>query len=138
MSSEKMKVIAPTIVRTGVALVILWFGVQQLIDTNAWVGLIPSWATSLSGFEASTLVIINGSMEIVIGTLLLLGFFTTIIGLLSALHLLLITYVVGYNGVGVRDFGLAMGAISTFLYGADSFSLDAYFANRKTKQAKIV
>lgn len=130
--------LAPGVVRVGIALVILWFGTQQLTDTNAWVRLIPTWATAISGLEAPMIVTMNGIAELIIGTMLLFGFFTRIVALLSALHLFLITFIVGYGPIGVRDFGLAMAATSTFLYGVDKLSLDAYLAKRKTIQTSTV
>jgi hypothetical protein len=36
-----------------------------------------------------------------------------------------ITFVVGYSAIGVRDFGLAMAALSVFLNGVDVLSLEA-------------
>lgn len=121
---------APTVVRVGIALVVLWFDIQQILDPGAWTGLIPSWATSISGLSALTLVKINGWSEIIFGILHLIGLFTRISALILTLHLALITIVVGYNGVGVRDFGLTMAALSSFLYGVSPLSLDSYL-NRK-------
>ncbi len=127
-----MKNFAPTIVRIGISLVLLWFGSQQLIDAKVWTGLIPNWAVSISGLEAITLVTFNGIFEIIIGSLLLVGLFTRVVALISALHLLLITFVVGYNHVGVRDFGLSMAAVSSFLYGADAWCLDKFWPRQRT------
>lgn len=137
MTSEKMRTLAPAVVRVGVALVILWFSYQQLTDPSSWVRLIPSWATAISGMEASMVVTMNGIIEAVVGTLLLFGIFTRIVALISALHLFLITYVVGYGPIGVRDFGLALAAFSTFLYGVDAFCLDAYLARPKIVSATL-
>ena len=130
LTLEKMKSYAPVVLRIGLALVILWFGSQQLLDASAWSGLIPQMATSLSGLDATTLVYFNGAFEVVFGLCLLAGFFTHIVSLLLALHMLLITVTVGYNAIGVRDFGLAMAAISSFLHGEDTLSLDRYLAER--------
>ena len=69
--------------------------------------------------------------EIIFGTLLLLGIFSRITALLLALHMLHITFTVGYNGIGVRDFGLAMGMIAVFLQGPDVWSLDKFFYKNK-------
>ena len=135
MNTEKMRNIAPAIVRIGIALVILWFSSQQLSNPGGWVVLIPSWATNISGMSAQTLVTLNGAAELVIGGLLLFGFYTRILALLSALHLFMITFVVGYNAIGVRDFGLALAATSSFFYGVDAFCLDAYLAKRKIARA---
>ena len=127
-----MKSLAPTVLRIGMAIVFLWFGTQQLLHTSAWIGLIPKSVMSISGLTAATLVHFNGAFEIVFGLCLLFGFFTRTTALLLALHILDITYVVGYNAVGVRDFGLSIATIALFLYGMDSVSLDAWFQKRNS------
>ncbi len=125
-----MKKYAPTVLRIGLSLVFLWFGTQQLLHTASWLKMIPQSIVDISGFTAPTLVHFNGAFEIVFGICLLLGFFTRITALLLSLHLLNITFVVGYGATGVRDFGLSFAMISLFLYGADSVSLDAWLAKR--------
>lgn len=126
-----MKKFAPTILRIGLSLVFLWFGTNQLLHTSMWVKMIPESVINISGLSATTLVHFNGAFEIVFGLCLLVGFFTRVVALLLALHLLNIMFVVGYNAVGVRDFGLSMSMIALFLYGVDSVSLDAWFQKRK-------
>ena len=126
----KMQIFAPAVVRIGLALVVLWFGSQQLLDAEAWTGLIPEIVTNLSGLEASQVVLFNGVFEIIFGLCLLVGFYTEIISLFLALHMMVITFTVGYNDVGVRDFGLSMAAISTFLHGVDDYTLDNHLEKR--------
>ena len=111
----KLRKFAPLVLRAGIALVFLWFGYQQITDPSAWVGMIPEWYTSTFNLSAQTLVLINGWFEIVFGALLLLGFKTKLVSFLLTLHMFHITYTVGYNGIGVRDFGLAMATLSIFL-----------------------
>ncbi len=125
-TSENMSKYAPVVVRVGLSLVFLWFGTQQIINTEAWTGLIPDWVTSFSGMSAATIVYLNATFELVFGTCLLLGLFTRIVAGLLALHMLHITFTVGYGGIGVRDFGLSMAAISIFLSGVDAFCLDRF------------
>ncbi|MFA6256900.1 MAG: DoxX family protein [Candidatus Paceibacterota bacterium] len=132
-SSEKMKTFAPIVIRIGLALVFLWFGYQQIFSTDMWTILIPQWAVNLSGLSAYSLVLINGWFEVIFGFLLLLGIFTRISAFLLALHMLHITSVVGYNNIGVRDFGLSMAAISVFLNGVDMWSLDKLFIKNNEK-----
>jgi uncharacterized membrane protein YphA (DoxX/SURF4 family) len=122
-----MKIAAPIVVRIGISLVFLWFGFQQVLHTAMWVGLIPDWVLSLSGLSAASLVHFNGAFEIVFGLCLLLGIYTRISSLLLALHMLHIMVTVGYNAIGVRDFGLAMAAISIFLSGMDMWTIDWKF-----------
>ena len=131
----KMRNAAPVVLRIGIALVFLWFGWKQLSDINAWVGLIPAWYVNISGLTATTLVLINGWFEIILGSLLLLGIFTKVAAGLLALHMLHVTFTVGYNGIGVRDFGLSMGAIAVFLYGIDFWCIDKFFKRNKNINA---
>lgn len=125
--SDRLKASAPTVLRIGVALVFLWFGSQQLMHPGSWLGFIPKSIMDISGLTAPTLVAFNGSFEIVFGLCLLAGFFTRVSALLLALHMLDITYVVGYGATGVRDFGLSIAAVAVFLYGIDKLCLDRRF-----------
>jgi uncharacterized membrane protein YphA (DoxX/SURF4 family) len=129
--SKKMTIIAPATVRIGLSLVFLWFGSQQILDANVWTGLIPTQVTQLSGISALSFVYMNGAFEIIFGLCLLVGFFTRLSALLLAIHLLGITVTIGYNDVGVRDFGLTMASLSVFLYGADAWSLDRHLEKRR-------
>src|SRR5262245_26070890 len=128
---DKAKTFAPAVLRVGLSLVFLWFGSEQLLNTSMWTGLVPDSAVSLTGFTATTLVLLNGAFEVVFGVCLLLGYFTRVTAFLLALHMLQIAFLVGYNEIGVRDFGLSMGAIALFLYGRDAMSLDAYLAKKR-------
>ena len=58
-----------------------------------------------------------------LGSLLLLGFFTRIVALVSSIHLLTISLGLGYNDIAVRDIGLSIAAFSVFLNGEDSLCL---------------
>lgn len=132
---EKMRESAPIVLRVGIALVFLWFGYNQVSDPSLWVGVIPTWYTDTLNVSATTLVLLNGWFEIVFGSLLLLGIFTRVSALLLSLHMLHVTFTVGYNGIGVRDFGLAMGTIAAFLYGTDNLCVDKFFKKYKNFNA---
>lgn len=129
-----MKKYSPTVLRIGIALVFLWFGTAQIIDPTRWVSYIPEGIVGIFSLNALKLVYLNGLFEIIFASALLLGYFTRVSALLLALHMLDITYVVGFDAVGVRDFGLSIAAIAVFMHGADYFSLD-YF--RKDEMERI-
>lgn len=129
---HKARKYAPTVLRIGISLVVIWFGLQQINDPQPWTGLIPDWATGLSGLSALTIVKINGWAEIILGGAHLIGLYTRITGLILAVHLAMITFTVGYNAVGVRDFGLTIGALSSFLYGVSPLSIDSWRLNKDT------
>jgi uncharacterized membrane protein YphA (DoxX/SURF4 family) len=128
---HKLQKFAPTLLRIGMAMVFIWFGSSQLHDAPNWISYIPQSVVDISGFTPITLVYFNGAFEVVFGLSLLFGFFTSLTALLLGLHMLDIMYVVGYNEIGVRDFGLAIATLSLFLYGSDYYSLDQAIERRK-------
>jgi len=122
-----------TITRIGLALVLLWFGIDELLNPEKWFSYIPSWLPSIIPFNIESFIILNGLVEIIIGILLLIGLYTRIIAFFAALHLLSITIAVGYNDIGIRDFGLLAMAISLVFSGAGFLSLD----NRNKNEENI-
>jgi uncharacterized membrane protein YphA (DoxX/SURF4 family) len=122
-----MNKFAPTILRIGLSLVFIWFGSQQLMNTQMWTSMIPQIVMDLSGLTASTLVHFNGAFEIVFGTALFFGFYTRAVALLLALHMIDITFVVGFDAIGVRDFGLSIATFTSAMLGAGALSVDLFF-----------
>lgn len=110
-------------------MVIIWFGFAQFSDASSWVGYLPEWTSSLP-ISATTFIYLNAWFEMTFGLLLLTGFYTRIVALLLALHLLEITYTVGYGAIGIRDFGLSVALLSIAMYGPSIFSLDRFFKSR--------
>ncbi len=130
-----MRTTAPIILRIGISLVIIWFGAQQLLDASLWVGYLPDWTHALPISQIG-LVHLNGLFEVIAGLALLAGFYTRIAAILLALHLLEITYTVGYGQIGVRDFGLTIALLSVFFYGADKWSADRAFDRARSDLAQ--
>ena len=120
---EKNKKYSVDILRIGLALVFLWFGISQLINPESFLGYIPQWLY-IQNFSAHTIIISNGIFETVFGFLLLIGLFTRISAFLLALHLLGIMFSLGYNDIAVRDFGLVMATVSLIFFGSGIFSVD--------------
>ena len=114
------------ILRIGISLVFLWFGISQLSDPASWIGYVPDFITQMSHLSVTTIVLINGAFEIIFGSMLLCGFYTRFAALLLALHMLDITFTVGFDAIGVRDFGISIASIAVFLNGMDWFSLDRW------------
>lgn len=123
---QKLKKFSPVVLRVGMALVFLWFGTNQFIDTNAWIGFIPDSVVHVTSLDPATLVHLNGIFEIVFGAMLLLGIFTRFAAFLLVLHTLDIMYIVGFDSIGVRDFGLSIAMIAVWLNGDDMFTLDQF------------
>ncbi|MEX0916790.1 MAG: DoxX family membrane protein [Candidatus Spechtbacterales bacterium] len=122
---------APLAVRVGVGLVLLWFSTTQLMDPKPWSNIIPAYATGLTGLSAITIVQLNAVFELVLSVALIAGVYTRWAGLLATLHIAQITVMLGYNAIGVRDFGLTMASLAVFLRGDDEFSVTNLFSKKR-------
>ncbi|HUD04316.1 MAG TPA: DoxX family protein [Candidatus Paceibacterota bacterium] len=123
-----LKPFSPVVLRIGIASVFLWFGFDQFIHTTDWIGYVPQSVSNLLHLSPITLVYMNGLFEITFGLALFLGFYTRFVAFLLALHLIDITFIVGYSAIGVRDFGLCIATIAIWLNGRDFLSLDRYMS----------
>jgi uncharacterized membrane protein YphA (DoxX/SURF4 family) len=103
------------ILRYGLALVFIWFGLQQLTDPSLWEGFIPLWIADI--VPTRSLVYANGVIEMIGAVMLITGFYVRWAALVLALHLFGIAARIGLNATGVRDFGLAMATLSIALKG---------------------
>lgn len=108
------------LLRLGLAGVFLWFGFSQLMDSLSWVSIVPDWAVSLAHLPPAMIVMANGIFEVVLGSMLAMGFFVRIVSLLLGLHLLLISLDFGLVATGIRDFGLVIASFAlAFMYTKD-------------------
>ncbi len=87
-----------------------------------WTGIVPSWATSISGLSALTIVHINGTFEICAALLLGMGIAVRWVALLLALHLFVIAGSFGFTSIGIRDLGLSFSTLAVSLFGTDRWS----------------
>jgi uncharacterized membrane protein YphA (DoxX/SURF4 family) len=126
----KLERYAKPVLRIGMGLVFLYFGYQQLTNTALWTGFVPDFALAF-GFAAEKIVLINSFFELSFGVLLLLGLFTRIVSFVLALHLFVISFSLGFNDLGVRDFGLAVATLVVFLNGIDDWCLDRNWKHPK-------
>ncbi len=131
------------IVRIAVSLVFLWFGINQLINPESFLGYIPQWLYphgpqmqhehpfqfmhGIPNVKVHTIIMANGIFETVFGALLLMGYFTRVAAFLLSLHLFGIAFSLGYNDIAVRDFGLAAATLSLVFSGGGEFSFDSKF-----------
>ena len=126
MNNQKLKELAPVVLRWGLAIVLFWFAYHQITDAAQWARLIPGWTSSIFS-NPETLVYINAVAEIILGILLLIGLWIRVAAVLVTLHLAQITFtVVGglSSPTGIRDFGLTIAALTVALNGKDKYSLD--------------
>lgn len=105
------------LLRLGLSAVFLWFGFNQLLNPDAWIRIVPDYATNLLHVSAATIVLINAIIEIVLGSLLAMGLWVRIVAFVLALHLIPITIEMGFSPTGTRDFGLVLAMLAlSFIY----------------------
>ena len=119
-----MRDYAPVVLRAGLVLLFLWFGFSEVTDPGAWVSWVPQWTEALP-IGVKTIVFLNGLFEVILGIALAVGFWTRLAATLLALHLFFITFEIGYNDIGVRDFAIAIATVAVALFGPDAYTLDA-------------
>lgn len=124
MFFEKAKEYAPSVVRISLALVFLWFSVNQFLFVNNFVDLIPNFLVNASGYSPAVFVMLNAFVEFVLGMFLLLGVNVRFSSLVLGIHLIGIAFAVGYGPVMIRDLGLALVTLSIFLQGKDKLCLE--------------
>src|SRR3989344_3488133 len=116
MNKEKIGFL---ILRLSMAAVYLYFGFSQLFDGINWVGMVPEWAINLVHLPPAMLVLSNGLMEVVLGTLLAIGVLVRPVAIILAIHLLVIASGFGLTPAGVRDFGLTIATLSLAFLGQE-------------------
>jgi uncharacterized membrane protein YphA (DoxX/SURF4 family) len=114
---------APSVLRFGMCIVILWFSLQQFMHADVWTAYVPDSAVTLTHVSAKALVYFNAVFELVFGILLVFGWQVRIVALLLSVHLFNIMLVVGYGQTGVRDFGLAVATLVVAMNGPDVFCI---------------
>ena len=114
--------IAARIVRIGMSLVFLWFGLNQLFQPDNFMGYLPSFI--LASDLAKQAILLNGAFNVVFGGLLLAGLFTRLVSVFLVLHLLSISVSLGYNDVMIRDIGLMFATASIYFSSPDKWTLD--------------
>jgi len=120
---QKMPYYASIVLRISVALLYIWFGIQQLTNAASWTYFLPSWSASLP-LDQITLIHLNGAFELVMAVALIIGFQTRLTAFLLSIHMAAITIDIGYNAIGVRDFVIFAANFSIFLFGPDKLTLD--------------
>ena len=122
MDFQRLKRYSQPLLRVGLSLVFLWFGINQLVDPVSFLGFLPDWLPSF--ITPNTAVLLNGFFEVITSLLLITGLFTRITSFLLALHMIGIITSLGYTPVAVRDFGIMLATFSVSLHGPDKYTLD--------------
>jgi len=123
--NTNIKHYAPVVLRIGLAIVIMWFGLSELIHPIVWTSYIPNWLANLTHLQLMTLVTVNGFVEVALSLLLAFGILTRWVALLLFLHMVAIVGDVGLSALGMRDVAIAFGLLSVSMHGGDSATIDS-------------
>ena len=124
--------------RLGLAAVYLWFGFSQLFDSINWVGWVPVWAVELFNLPPAMIVLLNGSLEVILGSLLAVGLLVRPVAFILAAHLAVITYDIGFSAIGVRDFGLTASTLAlAFLSNKNHLAVSGFKNSRNEGGSSI-
>lgn len=100
------------LLRIGLAIVFVWFGIHQLLVPGQWTAWIPEWFLSLGLVDAITFIRIHAAINVVFGILLGLGKYTRWVAAAVALWLFDIIVVNGFTLETTRDIGLLCAALA--------------------------
>jgi len=117
-----MKENARILTRITISVVVLWFGINQLINPEAFLSYLPNNLLALD--YATQLIIINGIIDITLGTLLIIGLKTRIIAYITSIHTFIISLSLEYNDIAMRDMGLALITCAIGMGGKDKWCID--------------
>jgi uncharacterized membrane protein YphA (DoxX/SURF4 family) len=115
------------IIRLGLAIVFLWFGISKILQPESWIAWLPTWIEQLP-ISTTTHLILQGIAEAILGVLLLLGLFTRLAAAIAAILLVAVIITIGYNDIAIRDLAILSIAIALFFNKHNPLSLD----NRRT------
>lgn len=115
MMGKTLEEIGHYVLRFGLAIVFLWFGYSQMTDGASWIAWVPAWTERIFGIAPEMVVLLNGAFEVIAGTFIVLNLYTRWVALALAAHLAVITFEIGLDPTGVRDFGLTMATLALAL-----------------------
>ncbi len=132
---DKYKPLAPAIVRIGLGLVFLWFGLTQIFNGQSFLGYLPSFAEQIP-LAPLTIILLNGILDTIIGLFYTLGILTRLTAFVAAVHLCIVVIGLGYNDIAVRDLGLMIMSLTVMINGPDHWTFDTHFMGRVKNKVK--
>lgn len=116
----KRSELAKAVLRIGISLVFLTFGIWQLINPSSWIGYVPGYVYGF-GISILLIVILNGALDLLIGLSLVSGVYLKFFSVIGILRMLIIAFSIGFNDVFVRDIGLAIALVAVCINGKDEW-----------------
>ena len=123
--------ISSFILRIGLAIVFLYFGLDKFINLEANINIIRSF--SFIPIDIKFFTVFYGVIEILVASFLILGLFTRITAIIASLMILTIflMFWILFNDLIIRDIGLLAIAISLAITGSEIWSIDRIIKNSR-------
>lgn len=128
------KSLSTLILRLGIGIVFLFFGIDKFIHPEVWIGWVSPRLFYYFPFSQEVFIYLDGGLEAIIGVMLALGFYTRIFALIASFLIVGILATVGVTDVTVRDIAILAGALSLALTGSDTLSIDNKFIVKTNKK----
>jgi uncharacterized membrane protein YphA (DoxX/SURF4 family) len=109
--------VARFLLKAGIGLVFLLFGIDKFRTPQLWLGYLPQWLVDLAPVDKLTLLYGIGAIEAAIGAALLLGILVRPAAFLASVMLVGIILASGFTDVAIRDVGLLAGALALLFLG---------------------
>lgn len=117
---KKLAVYHPFIMRGFLGFVLLWFGVNEILDPRYWSGYVPPLVRGFLPFEVNLFVQMHGVVLVLLALSLFFQFYIRYTGLivLGVLFSIIsgLIMIDGFNEIVVRDIGLFGLALSIWFY----------------------
>lgn len=103
------------VLRVGTAITFLWIGILIFQNPDGWGRAISPWMVELLPMSVHDVMVGTAVLDMSLGALLLIGFWTPWVALVATLHLAMVLIVSGVTNGTVRDFAIIGGTIALFL-----------------------
>lgn len=118
------------VLRIGLAIVFMWFGVDKFIDPAGWLFWVPErvqGALMAVGMSTQNFIFLNGIFEVLVAVSLLSGYFIRIFATLALSFLVVVTavHITSATEIVVRDIGLIGGLLALAMW-PERTSLSGY------------
>ncbi|PIR05038.1 MAG: hypothetical protein COV57_01155 [Candidatus Liptonbacteria bacterium CG11_big_fil_rev_8_21_14_0_20_35_14] len=111
-----MKSLAYPILRLGLGITFVWMGVLIFQNPGIFGDIIASWATDFLVIDTTTVATIVAVVDVIIGALMIVNFWTRLAAIIGAIHLLIVFVITfGNDATSARELGLLAATLSLFL-----------------------
>ena len=111
------------LLRIGLGIVFIWFGIDKFLRPELWEGWIPILIQSILQSKVLTFLYFLGVFEVIIGVLVLVGFYTRVAAGIAALFLFAVVLSSFSGEILVRDIGLIFLALGIVVLGSEKYSV---------------